>query len=176
MTMLYKALQYLITGVVEEPQHVAIDRIETATVDLFYLSSPKGELGRLLGRQGRTVEAMRDVLAGIARKLEKEAIIDVIEQRLEIATASEGQADRRQRPPRHDPRRDGRGGRPQHQRRRGGGGRGPRPPQGPPPQQGQGQGSPPRPAPPSQGRRPHGGGNQRPPRDRNNTPPKGPSS
>jgi predicted RNA-binding protein YlqC (UPF0109 family) len=95
--MLFKALQYLISGVVAEPQHVAIDRIETTKVDIFYLSSPKGELGRLLGRQGRTVEAMRDVLSAIARKLEKEAIIDVIEQRLDL-TGSSSDEDRQRRP------------------------------------------------------------------------------
>lgn len=120
--MLYKALQYLITGLVEEPQNVAVDRIETLEVDLFYLSSPKGELGRLLGRQGRTVEAMRDVLTAIARKLEKEAIIDVIEQRLGISTSSNDQPERGQRPPHHERRT-----RHPQQRRGGRGGGSPRP-------------------------------------------------
>ena len=104
--MLFKALQYLIAGVVDEPKNVAVDRIETVKVDIYYLSSPKGELGRLLGRQGRTVEAMRDVLSAIARKLEKEAIIDVIEQRLEATPSAEERRDRRQRPPREARHRD----------------------------------------------------------------------
>jgi hypothetical protein len=97
--MLHKALQFLIAGVVDEPQKIAIDRIETAKVDLFYLSAPKGELGRLLGRQGRTVEAMRDVLSAIARKLEKDAILDVIEQRLEAPVRVTSPRERPGRPP-----------------------------------------------------------------------------
>ena len=131
--MLFKALQFLITGIVDEPQNVAIDRIETSKVDIYYLSSPKGELGRLLGRQGRTVEAMRDVLSAIARKLEKEAIIDVIEQRLEALV--EERQERRQRPPHQERRRERQpqrfqrsSQRPQNppQRQKQGGGRGPR--------------------------------------------------
>jgi len=76
--MLKELLQYLIAAVVERPERVKIDHISTPKVELFYLSVPKGDLGRLLGRRGRTVEAIRAVMGIAAARLGKETVIDVL--------------------------------------------------------------------------------------------------
>ncbi len=76
--MLKELLQYLVSGVVERPEQVKIDHISTPKVELFYLSVSKRDLGRLLGREGRTVEAIRAVMNHVAAKLGKETVIDVL--------------------------------------------------------------------------------------------------
>jgi predicted RNA-binding protein YlqC (UPF0109 family) len=76
--MLKELLQYLVAGVVEQPEKVKIDHISTPKVELFYLSVPKQDLGRLLGREGRTVEAIRTVMDHVAAKLGKETVVDVL--------------------------------------------------------------------------------------------------
>ncbi|MFQ6090468.1 MAG: KH domain-containing protein [Candidatus Bipolaricaulia bacterium] len=77
--MLKELLQYLVAGVVEQPEKVKIEHISTPKVELFYLSVPKQDLGRLLGRKGRTVEAIRAVVQAAASKIDKETVIDVVE-------------------------------------------------------------------------------------------------
>lgn len=76
--MLKELLRYLVSGVVAEPEAVKIEHISTPKVELFYLSVPKRDLGRLLGREGRTVEAIRAVMEHVAAKQGKEAIVDVV--------------------------------------------------------------------------------------------------
>ncbi|MFQ6117334.1 MAG: KH domain-containing protein [Candidatus Bipolaricaulia bacterium] len=76
--MLKELLQYLVATVVERPERVKIDHISTPKVELFYLSVPKGDLGRLLGRKGRTVEAIRAVMGAAAARIGKETVIDVL--------------------------------------------------------------------------------------------------
>lgn len=77
--MLLKLLQYLVTSVVNEPEKIKIEHTETPQMDLFCLSVAKRDLGRLLGRKGRTVEAIRDLMTAAGVKLEKEVVIDVVE-------------------------------------------------------------------------------------------------
>lgn len=76
--MLKELLQYLVSGLVEQPEQVKIEHISTPKVELFYLSVSRKDLGRLLGREGRTVEALRAVLAAVAAKQGKETVIDVV--------------------------------------------------------------------------------------------------
>lgn len=77
--MLKELLQYLVAGVVDAPERMKIEHISTPKVELFYLSVPKRDLGRLLGRKGRTVEAIRAVVQTAAARVGKETVIDVVE-------------------------------------------------------------------------------------------------
>lgn len=76
--MLKELLQYLVSEVVEQPERLKIDHISTPKVELFYLSVSRKDLGRLLGREGRTVEAIRAVMRAVAAKQGKETVIDVL--------------------------------------------------------------------------------------------------
>jgi predicted RNA-binding protein YlqC (UPF0109 family) len=77
--MLKELLQYLVAAVVDRPETIKIDHILTPKVELFYLSVPRRELGRLLGRRGRTVEAIRAVVRAAGTRIGKETLIDVVE-------------------------------------------------------------------------------------------------
>lgn len=76
--MLKELLQYLVSEVVEQPERLKIDHISTPKVELFYLSVSRKDLGRLLGREGRTVEAIRAVMQAVAARQGKETVIDVL--------------------------------------------------------------------------------------------------
>ncbi len=77
--MLKELLQYLVAGVVDASERMKIEHVSTPKVELFYLSVSKGDLGRLLGRKGRTVEAIRAVVRTAAARIGKETVIDVVE-------------------------------------------------------------------------------------------------
>lgn len=78
---IFAALQYLIRALVDAPEKIIVERIETPKADIFNISVLQDEMGRLVGRNGRTAEAIRDVLGAIGTTLGKEVIIDVIEAR-----------------------------------------------------------------------------------------------
>lgn len=79
--MLLKLLEYLVANVVSKPHKMRIEHIASPKIELFYISVAREDLGRLVGRRGRTVEAIRAVIRAIASKLGKEAIIDVTPSR-----------------------------------------------------------------------------------------------
>ena len=77
--MLRQLLEFLVGSVVDKPDQIRIDHISTPKVELFYLAVAPGDLGRLLGKKGRTVEAIRRVMATIAANQGKETVVDVLE-------------------------------------------------------------------------------------------------
>jgi len=79
--MLRKLLEYLIHPLVDDPQRIKLDWVETPKVSLFYLSAAKGELGRILGKRGQTIEDIRRVMEAAATRVGREVIIDVVEQK-----------------------------------------------------------------------------------------------
>lgn len=81
MNRIFEALNYVIAALVNAPQKIAIERIETPKTDLFTISVAPEEMGRLVGRNGRTAEAIRDVLGAIGATMGKEVIVDIIEAR-----------------------------------------------------------------------------------------------
>lgn len=81
MNPIFAALQYIIQALVDAPQKVAVERIETPKTDIFTISVAPEEMGRLVGRSGRTAESIRDVLGAIGATMGKEVILDVIEAR-----------------------------------------------------------------------------------------------
>lgn len=78
--MLRELLDYLLRSLVDHPQDVEVDCVETAEVTLFYVWARKGDLGRILGKRGQTVEDIRKVMGAAARRQGREVIIDVAER------------------------------------------------------------------------------------------------
>lgn len=81
MNQVFEALKYVIAALVDAPQKIAVERIETPKTDIFTISVAPEEMGRLVGRNGRTAEGIRDVLGAIGATMGKEVILDVIEAR-----------------------------------------------------------------------------------------------
>jgi hypothetical protein len=81
MSKLRALLQYLIQPLVDDPDRVKLDWVETPQVSLFYLTAARGDLGRLLGKKGQTIEDIRSVMEAVAAQMGREVIIDVVEQK-----------------------------------------------------------------------------------------------
>lgn len=75
--MLYRLLLFLVRSLVDNPEQVRIDRIETERVDIFFLHVGKEDRGRLLGRGGRTIGALRTFLEGVAARLDREVVVEL---------------------------------------------------------------------------------------------------
>jgi predicted RNA-binding protein YlqC (UPF0109 family) len=54
-------------------------RCEGAQSSLVEIRVSKTDLGRVIGRQGHTVEALRTILSSVAAKDKKKVLVDVIE-------------------------------------------------------------------------------------------------
>jgi hypothetical protein len=77
--VLYRLCQFLVGSLVEHPEAVKIDRIETERVDIFFLHVTREDRGRILGRGGRTIAALRAFLEGIAGQLDREVVVEIVD-------------------------------------------------------------------------------------------------
>lgn len=74
--MLVDALDHLVRGVVEEPDDVKVALKSTRRGDLLEVRVNPEDLGRVIGRQGRTARALRTVLAALAKEPVRVDVID----------------------------------------------------------------------------------------------------
>jgi hypothetical protein len=62
-------LEYVVKGLVQQPERVSITAVERGGQTVFELRLDAADAGRVIGRQGQTINAIRALLqAGAARK------------------------------------------------------------------------------------------------------------
>ena len=66
-------------ALVDKPDEVEIREIEGDVTVIFELRVAKEDLGKVIGKQGKTAYAMRSILNSTATKLKKRAILEIIE-------------------------------------------------------------------------------------------------
>ncbi|GAA2947409.1 RNA-binding protein [Glutamicibacter bergerei] len=74
--MLADALDHLVRGVVEEPEDVRVSLKANRRGDLLEVRVHPEDLGRVIGRQGRTARALRTVMAALAKEPIRVDVID----------------------------------------------------------------------------------------------------
>ena len=62
-------LEFVVKGLVEHPDEVTVTPVERNGLTIYELRLNPGDVGRIIGRQGMTINAIRSLLtAGSARK------------------------------------------------------------------------------------------------------------
>lgn len=77
--MLYRLCEFLVQSLIERPDALKIDRIETESVDIFFLHVTKDDRGRVLGKGGRTIGALRRFLEGVAARFDREVVVEIVD-------------------------------------------------------------------------------------------------
>jgi uncharacterized protein len=70
---------YLARSLVEHPEQVEVQEIEEPDALVYELKVAESDLGRVIGRQGRTAKALRTVLSAASAKMRRRAILEIIE-------------------------------------------------------------------------------------------------
>jgi len=66
-------------ALVDKPNEVEIKEIEGDVTTILELKVAKDDLGKVIGKQGKTAHAMRAILNATATKLKKRAVLEIIE-------------------------------------------------------------------------------------------------
>ena len=64
--MLNSALEHLVKGIVDHPDEVQVTSKETQRGDVLEVHVHPEDLGRVIGRSGRTAQALRSVINALA--------------------------------------------------------------------------------------------------------------
>jgi predicted RNA-binding protein YlqC (UPF0109 family) len=66
-------------SLVDKPDEVDLQEVEGEKTTVLELRVAKDDLGKVIGKQGKTARAMRTILNATATKLKKRAVLEIIE-------------------------------------------------------------------------------------------------
>jgi predicted RNA-binding protein YlqC (UPF0109 family) len=76
---LAKMIEYMGKMLVDLPDQVSVNEIEGENTTVIELKVAKDDIGKIIGKQGRTARAIRTVLNGASTKLRKRTVLEIIE-------------------------------------------------------------------------------------------------
>ena len=72
-------IAFIAKALVDNPDEVEVKEVEGEQSSVIELRVSKEDLGKVIGKQGRTARAMRTILSAASTKLRKRAVLDIIE-------------------------------------------------------------------------------------------------
>lgn len=72
-------VEYIAKSLVDRPEEVWVSLEEKEDVTVLHLSVAKEDLGKIIGRQGRTARALRTLVNAASAKQERRCILEIEE-------------------------------------------------------------------------------------------------
>lgn len=72
-------IRYIAHALVDNPGAVEVNEIEGEQTSVLELRVAKEDLGKVIGKQGRTARAMRTILSAASTKLRKRSVLEILE-------------------------------------------------------------------------------------------------
>ena len=79
MSELKDLITYVSKALVDMPDNVNVNEIVGEQTTVIELKVDKTDLGKVIGKQGRTARALRTILNAASTKLKKRSVIEIIE-------------------------------------------------------------------------------------------------
>jgi predicted RNA-binding protein YlqC (UPF0109 family) len=72
-------VQYIAEALVDFPEQVTVNEVIGNQTSVLELKVAKEDLGKIIGKQGRTARAIRTILSAASAKIKKRAVLEIIE-------------------------------------------------------------------------------------------------
>ncbi len=72
-------IEYIAKQLVDHPDAVNVSEVEGERTTVYELRVGDGDLGKVIGKQGRTARAMRTILSAASAKIKKRTVLEIIE-------------------------------------------------------------------------------------------------
>jgi len=72
-------ITYIARALVDNPEEVSVSAVEGNQTSVLELKVAKEDLGKVIGKQGRTARAMRTILSAASAKVKKRTVLEIIE-------------------------------------------------------------------------------------------------
>lgn len=77
--MLKSLIEHMAKALVDNPDQVEVIEVEGEQTSVIELKVAKEDLGKVIGKQGRTARSMRTILSAASTKLRKRSVLEIIE-------------------------------------------------------------------------------------------------
>ena len=72
-------ISYIAQALVDHPEAVSVTEVEGNQTSVLELKVAKEDIGKVIGKQGRTARAMRTILSAASAKIKKRTVLEIIE-------------------------------------------------------------------------------------------------
>ncbi len=72
-------VEYLARGLVDNPEEVSVEEVDEPDALVFELKVAEQDLGKVIGKQGRTAKALRTVLSAASSKMRRRVVLEILE-------------------------------------------------------------------------------------------------
>lgn len=72
-------IKYIAQALVDHPEQVTVRILEGNQTSVLELKVAKEDIGKVIGKQGRTAQSMRTLLNAVSSKLNKRFVLEIIE-------------------------------------------------------------------------------------------------
>ena len=72
-------LEFVIRQLIESPDDIVLTEIPNGKTTIFKLQLRRGDVGRVIGRSGQTIHAIRALLASSAARHGQRALLEIVE-------------------------------------------------------------------------------------------------
>lgn len=72
-------IEQIAKALVDKPEDVAVAEVEGERTTVFELRVAQSDLGKVIGKQGKTARAMRTLLSAAGTKIGKRCVLEILE-------------------------------------------------------------------------------------------------
>jgi predicted RNA-binding protein YlqC (UPF0109 family) len=72
-------VDFMARSLVDQPDKVSVNEVAGEQTTVVELSVAKEDLGKVIGKQGRTAKSMRTILNAASTKLHKRSVLEIME-------------------------------------------------------------------------------------------------
>ena len=72
-------IEFIAKSLVDHPEDVQVSEIEGEQTTVLELKVAQDDLGKVIGKQGRTARALRTILSAASTKAKKRTVLEILE-------------------------------------------------------------------------------------------------
>jgi len=72
-------IEHIAKALVDETERVSVNVLEGSQATVLELNVAKVDLGKVIGKQGRTAKAIRTILGAVSAKNKKRVLLEIVE-------------------------------------------------------------------------------------------------
>lgn len=72
-------LEFLVRSIVDEPGEVTVEKVEEDDATVLELHVAEDDAGKIIGRRGRTITALRTVMRAAGASQDRRVLVDLVD-------------------------------------------------------------------------------------------------
>jgi predicted RNA-binding protein YlqC (UPF0109 family) len=72
-------IEYSAKSLVDNPEEVSVTELEGEQTSVIELRVAKEDLGKIIGKQGRTAQALRTIFGAASKKMKERSFLEILE-------------------------------------------------------------------------------------------------